>query len=119
MPTKVPITPERMMVRQYCSTSRILGITVSKGLIFGTGRFSCMATRISAKPKAPTSAGTSEKPPARSRLSKLKRSKAWMPSWPMVAMNSPAMPVIQPLSASPPVSVAEMMTPKIDSQKNS
>jgi hypothetical protein len=78
-----------------------------------------MATKISAKPNAPTSAGTSEKPPAKSRLSKEKRSKAWMPSCPMVAMNRPAKPQIQPLSASPPVNVAEIMTPNTASQKNS
>ena len=65
---------ERRMVRQYWNTSRILGITVSNGLIFTGGRFSCMATRISAKPNAPTSAGTSEKPPARSRVPNEKRS---------------------------------------------
>ena len=94
-------------------------MTESSALTFTGGRRSCIATRISAKPKAPTSAGTSEMPPARSRLPKLKRSKAWMPSWPMVAMNRPAKPAIQPLSASPPVSVAEMMTPNTASQKNS
>ena len=62
MPMKVPITPERKIVRRYCQTSFSFGITESKGLIFTGGRFSCSATRISAKPNAPTSAGTSEKP---------------------------------------------------------
>ena len=107
------------MVRQYWNTSLIFGMTESSALIFTGGRFSCMATRISAKPNAPTSAGTSEKPPAMSRLPKVKRSNAWIPSCPSVAMNRPANPAIQPLSASPPVSVAETMTPNTASQKNS
>jgi hypothetical protein len=29
MPMKVPITPERRIVRQYCTTSRMRGITES------------------------------------------------------------------------------------------
>ena len=69
---KVPMSPERTIVRQYCTTSLSFGITESNGLIFtGTGR-SRTAISNSAKPNAPTSAGTRLKPPARSRLPKLK-----------------------------------------------
>lgn len=38
MPMKVPITPERMMVRQYWNTSRILGIIESSALSLTGGR---------------------------------------------------------------------------------
>ena len=76
MPMNVPMTPERRIVRQYCMTSRSFGITESNGLIFtGTG-FSRTAIRSSAKPNAPTSAGTRLKPPARSRLPNVNRSYA-------------------------------------------
>ncbi len=74
MPMKVPMQPERTMVRQYFATSASLGNTESKGLIFtGTG-FSRTATRSSANPNAPTSAGTRLKPPARLVLPKENRS---------------------------------------------
>ncbi|MCY1547122.1 hypothetical protein D9M68_831580 [compost metagenome] len=74
MPTPVPMRPERRMVRQYWVTSRSLGMTVSNALIFtGSWRWR-MAVSSSAKPKAPTSAGTSWMPPARSRTPKAKRS---------------------------------------------
>ncbi len=73
---KVPMTPERRIVRQYCVTSLSLGITESKGLILtGTGR-SRTAISSSAKPNAPTSAGTSWKPPLMSRMPNVKRSYA-------------------------------------------
>jgi hypothetical protein len=44
------------------------GITESNGLIFTGAGFSRTAISSSANPNAPTSAGTSWKPPARSRL---------------------------------------------------
>ncbi len=68
--------PERRMVRQCRATSASLGITESKGLIFTGTCFDFITVNNSAKPKAPTRAGTSAMPPARSRLPKVKRSKA-------------------------------------------
>ena len=72
----VPMTPERRIVRQYCVTSLSFGITESNGLILTGAGFSRTAISSSAKPNAPTSAGTSCRPPARSRLPKVKRSYA-------------------------------------------
>ena len=68
--------PERRMVLQCCTTSLSLGITESNGLILTGACLDFITVSSSAKPKAPTSAGTSAMPPARSRLPKVKRSKA-------------------------------------------
>ena len=62
------------MVRQYCVTSRMRGITVSKALMMIFGGRSLITVSTSAKPKAPTSAGISEMPPERSWMPKVKRS---------------------------------------------
>ena len=74
MPTPVPMRPERRMVRQYWKTSRSLGMTVSKALMVTGAWRARMLVSSSAKPKAPTSAGTSWMPPARSRRPQAKRS---------------------------------------------
>ena len=74
MPMPVPIRPERITVRQYCVTSRILGITESKALMMPLRCGSCITVSTSARPKAPTSAGTSEMPPDRSWMPNVKRS---------------------------------------------
>jgi hypothetical protein len=76
MPMNVPMTPERRIVRQYFVTSTSFGITESNGLIFTGIAFSRTDAISSAMPNAPTSAGTSCKPPARSRLPQVKRSYA-------------------------------------------
>ncbi len=74
MPMNVPMMPERRIVFQYLATSTSFGITESNGLIFTGTAFSRAAISSSAKPNAPTSAGTRLKPPARSRLPNEKRS---------------------------------------------
>ena len=70
---KVPMAPERKMVRQCWSTSRMRGRTESilddTALTAGPR----MACSTSATPNAPTSAGNSPMPPARSVLPKAKR----------------------------------------------
>ena len=73
-PVRTPITPERMTVRQYWNTSRKRGSTESLTWtsFFSTGSASAVST--SARPKAPTSAGISEMPPASSSQPKVKRS---------------------------------------------
>ena len=55
----VEIRPERKMVRQYFVTSPSFGMTVSNALILTGNWRSFMAVKSSAKPNAPTSAGTS------------------------------------------------------------
>ena len=52
------------MVRQYFVTSRSFGITVSKALMISRAAGSLITVMTSARPNAPTSAGTSEMPPA-------------------------------------------------------
>ena len=59
MPIKVPIQPERRMVLQCRVISTSLGMTVSKGLILTGSWRSFITESSSAKPNAPTSAGTS------------------------------------------------------------
>ena len=75
-PIAVPIHPDRKMVFQCLTISTSLGMTESNGLIFTVGRLVFIITNSSAKPKAPTSAGTREIPPAKSLFPKLKRSYA-------------------------------------------
>ncbi len=72
-PVSTPITPDRMTVRQYCSTSRKRGRTesFSSTSFFSTGSASVVST--SARPNAPTSAGISAMPPASSSQPKVKR----------------------------------------------
>ena len=115
----VPMIPERRMVFQYFSTSPMRGRSVSNRWMMGFCVFAASTVSISAKPKAPTSAGISGKPPARSWLPKVKRSCAWMPSCPIYAMNRPRNPSSQPLSGSLPVRLPDISTPKSASQKNS
>ena len=74
IPMNVPMIPERRMVRQYLSTSPIRGKCVSNRWITGFCVFAASTVSTSANPNAPTSAGMSWKPPARSRLSNAKRS---------------------------------------------
>jgi hypothetical protein len=119
MPMYTPMTPERRMVRQYLTTSRRRGSTESTLLTmaFWTG---CDSTvRISDRPNAPISAGISDSPPDRSLEPKVKRSCAWMPSWPTRVRNRPANPISQPLMGSLPAMVPDIITPNSASQKNS
>ena len=63
MPITVPMSPLRMMVRQYFVISASLGITLSCGfLAISVGGF-FMTVSTSARPKAPTMAGMRAKPP--------------------------------------------------------
>ena len=119
MPTNTPISPERMMVRQWRSTSAIFGSTESTELIMAFSLGWLITVRISAKPKAPTSAGISPMPPLIALLSKVKRACAWIGSRPMVATKMPSSPISQPLIGSAPVRLPDIITPTMPSQKNS
>jgi len=68
MPTYTPITPERRMVLQYRSTSPRRGRIESTARTFGRAARSLITVSTSAQPKAPTSVGISDRPPARSGL---------------------------------------------------
>jgi hypothetical protein len=73
IPMKVPIRPERRIVFQYFVMSTSFGITRVERTDLDRDGFFANCHQSSAKPKAPTSAGTRLKPPARSRLPKLNR----------------------------------------------
>ena len=71
---KMPMAPERRIVRQYFSTSldaRDDGIDLVEDMALTAGPR--MACSTSATPKAPTSAGNRPMPPARSVQPKAKR----------------------------------------------
>ena len=70
---KVPMAPERRIVRQCWMTSLMRGITelmVEETALTAGPRMACST---SATPKAPTSAGSRPMPPARSVLPNAKR----------------------------------------------
>ncbi len=62
----VPMTPLRMIVRQYRNTSPSLGITLSFVVVTTSALRLRMTDSTSAKPKAPTIAGIRPNPPSRS-----------------------------------------------------
>ena len=72
-PVNTPITPERSTVRQYCTISRQRGSTESLRSMILRSIGSASVVSTSARPKAPTSAGISAKPPASSSQPKVNR----------------------------------------------
>ena len=70
---KVPMTPERMMVRQYWKTSRKVGTTRSSTEAIRASARRFITPRISARPKAPTIAGIRSTPPPSAGRPKVKR----------------------------------------------